>query len=145
MEAFLSSSPEETLEAGKRFGGEISGGDVIGFKGDLGSGKTLFIKGICEYFNVKDDVTSPTFLIVNEYTGTDPRSGKNINIYHFDLYRLESPGELEGIGFNNYLKDDAVVLIEWSGLAEKYLGKKLKTVKFEYGACDNERLIIPES
>jgi tRNA threonylcarbamoyladenosine biosynthesis protein TsaE len=143
MKAFLSSSPEETFEAGKKYGEEISPGDVIGFKGDLGSGKTLFIKGICEYFKVKDDVTSPTFLIVNEYTGTEPAAGKEFNIYHFDLYRLEKPAELEGIGFGNYLKDDSVALIEWSELAEKYLGKKLKTIKFEYGACDNERIIIP--
>ena len=85
----------------------IKEGDVICLYGDLGSGKTFFVKSVCEKFGIFD-VNSPTFAIVNEYSG-------NIKVYHFDFYRLKNSGELMDIGFYEYLNDkDAVSFIEWS-------------------------------
>jgi tRNA threonylcarbamoyladenosine biosynthesis protein TsaE len=112
---------------------------VIGFSGELGSGKTQFIKGVCKYFQVKEVVNSPTFLIVNEYTGS--LNGKEIKINHFDLYRLKSEDELFSIGFDNYITSDSICLIEWPILAEKHLAYKLKSVNFDYGGSENERII----
>jgi len=84
-------------------------------------------------------VNSPTFIIVNEYEGHIEDS--LIRIYHFDLYRLGSPTELGTLGFDEYTSGDSICLIEWPDLAEKYLGKPLKKVKFSYGNGENERII----
>ncbi|MBS1494232.1 MAG: tRNA (adenosine(37)-N6)-threonylcarbamoyltransferase complex ATPase subunit type 1 TsaE [Bacteroidetes bacterium] len=133
-------SPEETLEAGYNYASSINLSDVIGFTGELGSGKTQFIKGICKFFNVKDVVNSPTFLIVNEYKGTI--DNKSIDINHFDLYRLKNESELHSIGFDNYIGENSICLIEWPELAAEHLGIKLKSVNFDYGENENERIII---
>lgn len=127
------------MQAGYSYASTISLSDVIGFTGELGSGKTQFIKGICKYFMVKDVVNSPTFLIVNEYKGN--LEGKEININHFDLYRLKSEHELSSIGFDNYISSNTICLIEWPQLAEEHLGIKLKSINFDYGNNENERII----
>lgn len=126
-----------------RYAGKfISIGNIIGLNGELGSGKTVFVKGIAEHFSVKDTVNSPTYLIVNEYKGVHPVSKINLNIYHFDFYRINNPQELDIIGFKEYLKNDnSVSLIEWSRLAEEYLNITLKKVYFEYGNEENSRII----
>ena len=100
-------TPEETFKAGYEFAKTLKAGDIITLDGDLGAGKTVFTKGICEYFNVKNYVTSPTYTIVNEYSG-------NVKIYHFDIYRLNEEEELYNIGFFDYLEDDAISIVEWS-------------------------------
>lgn len=135
----LTYSPEETFEAGYNFASTINLSDVLGFSGELGSGKTQFIKGICKYFQVKDIVNSPTFLIVNEYKGS--LNNKEININHFDLYRLKSESELLSIGFDNYIAENSICLIEWPDLAIQHLGIELKSVNFDYGNNENERII----
>lgn len=94
---------------------------------------------MCKYFQVRDVVNSPTFLIVNEYKGIIEE--KEININHFDLYRLKSETELSSIGFDNYISTDSICLIEWPDLASEHLGIKLKTVNFDYGKNENERII----
>ncbi|MBN8568967.1 MAG: tRNA (adenosine(37)-N6)-threonylcarbamoyltransferase complex ATPase subunit type 1 TsaE [Ignavibacteria bacterium] len=132
-------SPEETLDAGYKYASSVNISDVIGFTGELGSGKTQFIKGICKYFHVKDVVNSPTFLIVNEYKAT--MNIQEININHFDLYRLKSEGELLSIGFDNYISENSICLIEWPDLAIQHLGIEIKSVNFDYGNNENERII----
>ena len=87
-----------------------------------------------------DVVNSPTFLLVNEYKGIF--QSKEININHFDLYRLKTEQELSSIGFENYISQNSICLIEWCQLAEKYLGSKLKSVSFDYGKNENERIIL---
>lgn len=100
-------SETETKKIAADFSEIIKEGDVICLYGDLGSGKTFFVKSVCEKFGIFD-VNSPTFAIVNEYSG-------NIKVYHFDFYRLKNSGELMDIGFYEYLNDkDAVSFIEWS-------------------------------
>lgn len=137
----ISDSPQKTIELGKKFAASLSGNSIVGLFGDLGSGKTQFVKGICEYFNVKDNISSPTFVIVNEYEGFDNVSNSEVKINHFDLYRLKNIKELLEIGFDNYIESNSVCLIEWAELTEDYLRKDLIKVYFDYGKNETERII----
>ncbi len=102
-------SEEETRNLGATISRRLEQGDVVACYGDLGAGKTSFIKGICTGLGVKEHVSSPTFTIVNEYRGT------TFPVYHFDFYRLKGVGELREIGFEEYLlKADGVCVIEWA-------------------------------
>ncbi len=144
MKVYTSKSQEETIEIGKRYAADLSPGSVIGLKGNLGTGKTQFVKGIASYFHVSEIVNSPTFLIVNEYFA-DYGLFKGLKIFHFDLYRINNPEELTTIGFDEYINDkSSISLIEWSDIAEKYLNRHLKTVTFGYGENENERIIETE-
>lgn len=112
----ISKSPDETIELGQRFGSQLKGGEVIAVCGALGSGKTHLIKGIAAGAGAKDrkEVTSPTFVIVNEYTG-------RLHIYHIDAYRLDSVAEFEMLGFDDFCYPQSVVLIEWADKVESAL------------------------
>lgn len=124
----ITNSEEETIELGKNFASNIIPGDIIYFYGDLGSGKTEFIKGICEYFKVIDIVTSPTFTIMNKYIGE--KKGNEIAIFHIDLYRIEKDKELDEIGFEDCLfENNSIKLIEWAEKAESLLNKPTYMVK----------------
>ena len=111
-----SNSPDETIEFGRRLGAQLRGGEVIGLCGPLGSGKTHLIKGIAAGAGAKDrtQVTSPTFVIVNEYCG-------RLDIYHIDAYRLNSVSEFEMLGFDDFCYPQSVVLIEWADRVEPAL------------------------
>ena len=112
-EEFISFSEEETIALGSKFAERLNIGDSVALNGDLGSGKTEFIKGICNYFNVEDIVNSPTFTIINQYHGE--KNKKEIHIYHLDLYRIKSTAELSEIGFGECLNSDEIIkLIEWA-------------------------------
>lgn len=141
QEIITSKSERNTIETGKEYAKTILPGEVIGLKGNLGSGKTQFVKGIGKYFKVKDIINSPTFLIVNQYIGTDPVTNLEIKINHFDLYRLRFKEELDTIGFMDYINNKSVCVIEWCELAEDYLSDKLKEVFFDFGEKENERII----
>lgn len=104
----ITHSPEETVDAGVKLGKMLSAGDVIAFKGGLGAGKTTFTRGIAVGLGLGDNVTSPTFALVNEYIG------KKISLYHFDMYRIETSDDLESTGFYDYPFEDNVVAVEWS-------------------------------
>jgi tRNA threonylcarbamoyladenosine biosynthesis protein TsaE len=112
----VSNSAEETIELGRRIGGQLKGGEVIAVCGVLGSGKTHLIKGIVSGAGGEDsrEVTSPTFIIVNEYSG-------RFDIYHIDAYRLNSTEEFEKIGFDEICNPQSVVLIEWADKIESAL------------------------
>lgn len=103
----ITHSPEETIEFAKEIGSKLKGGDVVAYIGGLGAGKTTFTRGLAIGMGLEDDVTSPTFAIVNEYRG-------KINLYHFDMYRIMNTESLETTGFFDYLSDDNVLAIEWS-------------------------------
>ena len=141
----VSRSADETVSLGREFAKHLKGGDIIGLKGELGSGKTQFVKGICSYFGIDDDVNSPTFIIANQYEGTYPESSEKVKINHLDLYRLKKISEIESLGTDNYFEGDSISLIEWSELMEEYLGTELRTVAFEHSSDENERIItLPE-
>lgn len=104
---FILDSVEKTMALGKALGKLVNPGDVICLNGDLGTGKTHFVKGLAEGLEISDYITSPTFTIVNEYTG-------RIKLNHFDVYRVDDPDEIAAIGFDEYIFSDAVSIIEWS-------------------------------
>ncbi|MHC4912421.1 MAG: tRNA (adenosine(37)-N6)-threonylcarbamoyltransferase complex ATPase subunit type 1 TsaE [Planctomycetota bacterium] len=112
----VSNSPGETIELGRKIGSKLRGGEIIAVCGELGSGKTHLIKGIAAGAGADDSkqVTSPTFVIVNEYTG-------RLDIYHIDAYRLDSTKEFEMIGFDDYCGGGSVVVIEWADKIESAL------------------------
>ncbi len=112
-QTYTTKSEDETIELGKKFAENLKKGDVVLFYGDIGVGKTEFIKGICKYFNVEEIVTSPTFTIINQYNGT--KDGESIAIFHIDLYRVKDKKELLEIGFEECLYSaDSIKLVEWS-------------------------------
>ena len=110
-----SSSPEETYAIGRRLGQLAEPGDIVTLSGDLGTGKTVFAKGFAEGLGIADDVTSPTFTIIKEYT--DGR----IPLAHFDAYRIADPDEMYAIGYEDYLSGDFVCLIEWPEMIEELI------------------------
>ncbi|NBC16082.1 MAG: tRNA (adenosine(37)-N6)-threonylcarbamoyltransferase complex ATPase subunit type 1 TsaE [Bacteroidetes bacterium] len=102
-------SPEATRALGARLAATLAPGDVVALDGDLGAGKTQFIKGLCEALGVPpEQITSPTFTLVHEYEGTDGP------IYHIDAYRIERIEELYELGFEDYAYGDGLCLIEWA-------------------------------
>jgi len=109
-------SPEQTIKLGQTFGSQMKGGEVIAVCGPLGGGKTHLIKGIASGAGAKEhrDVNSPTFVIVNEYSG-------RLDIYHIDAYRLNSISDFELLGFDDFCYPRSVVLIEWADKIESAL------------------------
>ncbi|HMQ74479.1 MAG TPA: tRNA (adenosine(37)-N6)-threonylcarbamoyltransferase complex ATPase subunit type 1 TsaE [Flavobacteriales bacterium] len=99
---------------------------VFAFRGELGAGKTTFIKALCAELGVEDEATSPSFALVNEY-----RSERRGPVYHFDLFRLKDARELEGIGFGEYIDSGSYCFVEWPELAKGQLPADTVQVRFE--------------
>lgn len=138
MEKLISHSENETKLIGKKFAEKLKKGDVIVLTGELGSGKTKFTEGVLEYFGLENEISSPTFNIVNEYIS------KNINIYHFDVYRLEDEDEFYAIGGEEYF-DKGICLIEWGEMIESVLPKKYIHITFNRNhENDDSREIVLE-
>jgi tRNA threonylcarbamoyladenosine biosynthesis protein TsaE len=116
---FISHSAAQTIRLGQRLGELLTAGDVILLLGDFGAGKTHFAKGVAQGLGSDDLVNSPSFVLINEYRA-GPRHGR-MPIYHIDLYRIESPAELAGIGLDDALAGDGVCLIEWAERAQGWL------------------------
>ena len=110
----LTNSEQETEAAGEALAKTLPAGAVVALYGDLGAGKTAFVRGMARGLGLSDRVNSPTFTIVNEY-GAD--SGKP-PLFHFDMYRLSGPDELFGVGWDDYLNRGGVVAVEWSEIVE---------------------------
>lgn len=140
MKKIISESEDETRKLGSEFAKKLGETDIAAFYGELGSGKTQFIKGICTELGVKDVVNSPTFVIVNEYVYDN---GKKI--FHFDLYRMKNTEEVIELGFEDYF-DKGLILIEWPELIEKLLPSGIHKIHlFHHGDEANSRLIeLPE-
>ncbi|MDZ7263840.1 MAG: tRNA (adenosine(37)-N6)-threonylcarbamoyltransferase complex ATPase subunit type 1 TsaE [candidate division KSB1 bacterium] len=113
----ISYSAEQTSELGANLAQLLLPGDVVGFFGELGSGKTRLIQGICTGLQCREIVSSPTFVIINEYHGRFP-------IYHFDLYRIESEQEIFDLGYEEYLYGAGICLIEWAERMPSLLPKE---------------------
>lgn len=119
MLKFISNNEEETKAIGYNLASKLNIGDVVILSGDLGSGKTKFTEGFLSFFNLENEISSPTFTIVNEYLKND------ISIYHFDVYRLNDIDEFYAIGGQEYF-DNGICLIEWGELIEPILQKYIK-------------------
>jgi tRNA threonylcarbamoyladenosine biosynthesis protein TsaE len=131
-----SNSPGRTIELGRKIGSQLKGGEVIAVCGPLGSGKTHLIKGIADGAGAEDSkhVNSPTFVIVNEYTG-------RLDIYHIDAYRLDSVSDFEMLGFDDFCYPQSVVLIEWADKVESVL-KPLDYIRIELEHAGRSKRII---
>ena len=115
---FVANSTEQTIEFGRRLGAVLRRGDVVVLTGDLGAGKTQLTKGIAEAMGVADDVCSPTFTIGMVYEGS------TMPLYHYDLYRLNDPEELDDTGIFDVLGDDGPCVIEWGEQFSEQLGEE---------------------
>lgn len=137
-----SQSQRQTQSIGEEFAALLNPGDVVSLLGDLGAGKTEFVRGVCRFFNVEDIVTSPTFAIINQYDGT-MASGQPVTIYHVDLYRIDTPEELRSVGFEEMVHaPDAIKFIEWPEKASSVMPERHWTVSIEANPTDEDARVI---
>ena len=137
MTRYISRSEAETVGFGREFAKRLRPGSFVALYGDLGAGKTQFVKGICDEFEVSEVVNSPTFTIVNEYHGTLP-------VFHIDLYRMKNLEEILGIGFDEYSEAGGVCLVEWAEKLDGIIPERRFDVKMTV-VDDTTREIIVES
>lgn len=123
MYEFISHSENDTIEFAKNFAKKLNKHSIILLSGDLGSGKTKFTEGILRYFELEDEISSPTFTIVNEY------DAKDVKLFHFDLYRLEDIDEFYAIGGEEYLQN-GICIFEWGEMIESILQKGYIKITF---------------
>lgn len=136
---FNSKSENDTLSFAKKFASKLNKKDVIVLSGDLGSGKTKFTEGILSFFGLENEISSPTFTIVNEYSNDD------IKIYHFDVYRLEDSSEFYEIGGDEYY-ENGICIIEWGEIIEDALPNDYIKIDFSRNLDDeNSRTLNIQS
>lgn len=133
-----SHSAEQTISLGMRLGEQLQPGDLLLLQGDLGSGKTHLVKGIAQGLGADALVTSPSFVLINEYPAGPRWPG--LRIYHIDLYRLQHPAELQGIGIEEIWSGQDICLIEWPERAADALPAAHLTVVLRY-VGENGRLV----
>ena len=133
-------SAEDTIALGREIGRRLHGGEVIAYRGGLGAGKTTITRGISEGMGLGDEVTSPTFALVNEYRKKDCP----ISLIHFDMYRITSGQDLETTGFFDYMDDDAVLAVEWSENIDEDLPEDCIKITINR-LSDDEREIVIET
>lgn len=137
MLKFCSESTEQTEDFAAGIAKKISGGTVVAFFGGLGVGKTAFTRGLAKGMGITDDVSSPTFAIVNDYGGKPP-------LVHFDMYKVNTWEDLYSSGFFDYLDMGAVLAVEWSENIENALPESTVRVNIEKGETENQRIITVE-
>lgn len=138
MLELITNSEEETIELAKKIAKQLNKNTIIVLTGDLGSGKTKFTEGILKFFGLEDEISSPTFTLVNEY------NTKDFNIYHFDVYRLSDEDEFFSIGGEEYF-DKGACIIEWGEMIEKILPPNyIKLIFSKDENFENRRIIKVE-
>ena len=136
MIEIISESLEKTENIGKAIASKLSGTEIIALFGELGAGKTALTRGICQGLNIKDNVCSPTFAIVNEYSG-------KYKVYHFDMYRVKGIDDLSSTGYFDFLTT-GILIIEWSENIKEWLADDGIKVTIKYSGVENERMLIFE-
>ena len=138
---FISHSPAETEAFGEKIGCAAQHGFVFALSGDLGAGKTQFVKGLARGLEISARVHSPTFTLVNEYLGG------RLKLFHLDLYRLETPGQILSAGLEEYLSPEGVAVIEWAerAFATHPPPSGLLTIQFEITGDGERKLIYDDS
>jgi tRNA threonylcarbamoyladenosine biosynthesis protein TsaE len=131
---FISNSPAETEAVGRQLAAHIDVGSILALKGDLGSGKTLLVKGLVAGLGSSGDVTSPTFTIVHEYRGG------RVPVYHFDFFRLEDRQSVARLGLDDYFFGDGVSVIEWADRFPEFVPDQARWILFEIKS-ENTRTI----
>jgi len=132
---FVSHSPDQTRRLGVRLGELLKPGDLVLLAGDLGAGKTTFAQGVARGWGSLDPVTSPTFVLVNEYRGRIP-------VYHLDLYRLDSYAEVEGIGWDEFVSGPGVTLVEWADKVTGELPEERIEIHLQWVGEEKRRLMF---
>ena len=134
IEKVTTYSENETIELAQNIESEKFPNMVICLRGDLGSGKTVFTKGFAQAMGIKEEITSPTFNIIKEYTTGD------MPLYHMDVYRLD--GKVDDLGIEEYFTKDGVTIIEWADMIEDYLPEERLDIKFKHSVEDEDKRII---
>ena len=135
---YLCRSLSDTAAAAREVAAQLKGKETLAFYGDLGAGKTTFIRGLCEALGLTDEVTSPTYAMVHEYmSGSFP-------VYHFDMYRVDGLDSLFSTGYYDYL-ENGLMLIEWSEHMEEALPPDHWRIEITHGATEGERRIRVEN
>lgn len=122
---FESTSSQMTFEFAKKIGGNLKRGDVLCLDGDLGVGKTVFTKGVAAGLGIKDDVSSPTFTLIQEYYGG------RLPLYHFDVYRIDGPWDMDDLGYDEYFYGEGVCLVEWGSMINELFPENTIYVRIE--------------
>lgn len=136
---FKSNSSKDTMNFARNLASKLNNGDIIVLTGELGAGKTKFTEGFLSYFGLQEEISSPTFTIVNEYKKDD------INIYHFDVYRLESSDEFYSIGGEEYFSN-GICIIEWGEMIKDVLPKDYIQITFSKDSIDeNIRMLTVQT
>ncbi len=131
--SFLSKSESDTAGLGERLAKNLNTGAFIALTGDLGAGKTVFVKGLARGLGIKENVISPTFLILREYEG-------KMKLRHFDMYRIKNDGELEDIGFDEYM-GEGVMVVEWADMIKRRIPDGAIMVDMLKTNGENKRVI----
>lgn len=133
---FITHSPEETVALGRRLPALLIPPKLVLLRGELGAGKTTLVKGIAEGFRAasEEDVTSPTFTLVHEYRGP------GVNLYHVDLYRVDTPRQLETLGLDDLIGESSVLLIEWGEKFARFVKERDVEIELET-IGENERRV----
>lgn len=135
---FKSNSVKETIEFGRKFAEELKAGDVVCLEGDLGAGKTHFVKGIASGFGIdQEKVNSPTFTLINEYYGEIP-------IFHFDCYRLKTIQEALEIGIEEYLYGEGVSVIEWPSKIKELIPEYAIQIEIKHEGTSERSILISD-
>lgn len=139
MKPLQSSSAEETVRFGRRFASSLRNGDVVALYGELGTGKTHFISGVCNGLGARGHVASPTFTLINEYPA------ERCTVVHIDLYRINSRPEVAALGVEEYFNEGNICLIEWAERMQEFLPDNTIMVRFAYGEKDDDRVIMVDT
>jgi tRNA threonylcarbamoyladenosine biosynthesis protein TsaE len=137
MATRTSASLQETAAFASEWARQLCRNDVVALVGDLGAGKTHFVKGLLHGLGSRDEATSPTFTLVHEY------AGGRLPVFHFDFYRLRSVREIDELGFDEYLKDAGVCVVEWADRFPQFLPDRTRWLRFEI-LDETHRLIVEE-
>ncbi|HOP29208.1 MAG TPA: tRNA (adenosine(37)-N6)-threonylcarbamoyltransferase complex ATPase subunit type 1 TsaE [Spirochaetota bacterium] len=132
---YITQTPEETERLGIEIGKKAVKGDVIAITGELGSGKTALTRGIAEGMGITEDITSPTFSLMEIHEG-------DIILYHFDLYRIEDDREFNNLCFEEYWENEGISVIEWAERAENRLPDKRIDISIEYTSSTERRITV---
>ena len=127
---------KEMLEFASEFAKSLKSNSIVFLHGDLGAGKTTFVRGVLRALNYKGNVKSPTYTLVETYNFNE------FDIHHFDLYRLADPEELEWIGIRDYFNNNSISFIEWSEKGQGFLPKADKNIYIEYSNNDSRKIFI---
>ena len=137
----ITKSAEETKKLAQEMASQLKGGAVIALTGELGSGKTTFVQGLAEFFGIAQEVSSPTYTLIQEYNIKDTRLPLT-KLIHIDCYRLNNYQELLDVGINDYYEQpESMIIIEWAEKAKPIIPATAHWIKFQHGKNDTERII----